>query len=925
MNLAELMAEHGLYMSLCRHLGDTGLGTETANLETRATARSPKTSHVYFLVFCQKKDREKKARQTSLVVPMRLDLRVSLGNSIRSSAAPTASDLAGLRHAVASCIQGVGSVPPFTPRFASDMPVDGRSWQLGFALAMLGRLFPQRRSSRVVCATGRLDTGGTILPVGRLEEKIAAVRADCENLTISGQPPLLLVPPTELPLPHYAVQVSSLQEAAHVVLGQEPLELSPFKGIKPYGLGEGDLLRERGQLRRDLVKVCERATGPLLVLGPSGSGKSSLLAAGLATDLSRGGVRPVLVQGRGDPYEVLADALTAQIPGFSVVRKDEVLLVLREHLSKSSESVTLLYDDALMFYTGSDVPASRINRFSRSLERLVASSSELRMALACRHSDAAFASDLFETHEAFVVKELPRRSLESALRYIARTFNYKWTPDALAQLLAAAYSTSSPMPVAQYMARVIAERTDAPVFDGQAIENAGGVQDLIAQYADAAFGKVPKTHRRLAMKLLVEVARSPEGVTIPFLREATPQQSTNVPGVIQTLIDVRLLTTADDDAESVSLFHPQLGSLWAPLSAALLDDPSTATLRREYLTRASLWEANGRPDDDLLNRAAVARYEQLTHDARLTPDDLTLLSRSRRRVRRVTAAVTGLLLGVVLAGLGLGYLTFYLSGQKRELDQTTHRLEQTQESLERTSWQVSDKDALLSTLRMEIAAAEASQQRLLGENNVLHILLAVRDDQIETRDERIEEATRARTATQRAALKKSEEFRAKQRELQASLDNRTASNTKLREANDLLNRRILAAVDLWDGAVVESIGLQRRIDELEAEAEELRAALDRHAAGSAPTSGTQTGNPSALAEPLTATDRQRAADGEDTRTQLPTDADGPPAITTGDSDDGTGSDSESSGTSQQEAEEANPPSQLPDSGGSLSAGENRAQ
>ncbi|MFY0539845.1 hypothetical protein [Nannocystis pusilla] len=63
---------------------------------------------------------------------------------------------------------------------------------------------------------------------------------------------------------------------------------SPFPGPRPYEAGERDRFHGRAGERRDLAAlvVANRLT---VLYGPTGAGKTSLLAAGLVPELERAG------------------------------------------------------------------------------------------------------------------------------------------------------------------------------------------------------------------------------------------------------------------------------------------------------------------------------------------------------------------------------------------------------------------------------------------------------------------------------------------------------------------------------------------------------------------------------------------------------------------------------------------------------------
>ena len=70
----------------------------------------------------------------------------------------------------------------------------------------------------------------------------------------------------------------------------EPSAVCPYRGLVPYDVGDADAFFGRDGRGRGLPAAARRG-GVLAVVGPSGSGKSSLVRAGVAAALRRDGRR----------------------------------------------------------------------------------------------------------------------------------------------------------------------------------------------------------------------------------------------------------------------------------------------------------------------------------------------------------------------------------------------------------------------------------------------------------------------------------------------------------------------------------------------------------------------------------------------------------------------------------------------------------
>ena len=100
----------------------------------------------------------------------------------------------------------------------------------------------------------------------------------------------------------------------------QPDDGSPYVGLRPYGLGDAGLFHGRSaEVEHVLQRVATHRSRPLVVVGASGAGKSSLLAAGVAPRWSAEGAPVTIVRPEG-LTEDLVDA-----PGYLVVDQLEEL------------------------------------------------------------------------------------------------------------------------------------------------------------------------------------------------------------------------------------------------------------------------------------------------------------------------------------------------------------------------------------------------------------------------------------------------------------------------------------------------------------------------------------------------------------------------------------------------------------------------
>ena len=212
---------------------------------------------------------------------------------------------------------------------ANVVNVHGRSAELtlALALAMAAHGAARRGGAPVIAATGVLGNDGAVLPVEHLTEKVSV--ALCIPFLTKILFPAANAPELPRELRREAAAqgvelcpVSRMEEALRqcgLTLANTWLE-SPFRGLEPFEFEHASIYFGREQEVEALLALFDRRTAQgansLLVRGASGSGKSSLVLAGLLPALARGrgagstplGGQPVLRWGLLRPRSVAADA-----------------------------------------------------------------------------------------------------------------------------------------------------------------------------------------------------------------------------------------------------------------------------------------------------------------------------------------------------------------------------------------------------------------------------------------------------------------------------------------------------------------------------------------------------------------------------------------------------------------------------------------
>jgi hypothetical protein len=426
----------------------------------------------------------------------------------------------------------------------------------------------------------------------------------------------------------------------------------PYRGMLPFGAAERDLFFGRtAMVSRCLEQLS--GSGSLVLVGNSGSGKSSLLRAGVlpALDPAAGAV----VELRVDPD--LAERLAASPPGRSCVVIDQF-----------EELFTAIADPGAR----DEIAGALLDRRNAGDQLILALRGDFYGHL------ATVPALLGLVDEASVLVGPPTGvELREAVEGPALLAGIAIEPGLVDLVLRDVADQPGSLPLLSHALYETWNRQRGGILTVSAYRQVGGVEGAIARTADRVFvEQLDAAGQTLARRLLLRlVASSDEG---PDARRRLPAADlaalAPAPGgtaVVDRLVAARLITVDDSGAE---LAHEALLRAWPRLQRWIDEDREGLRQERRIAEQAALWDAGGRQPADLLRggrldqalELAASRSDDLTDRERGFIDagraqrdreeadtrrQLAVQRRSNRRLRALLAATVAVLL--VAAGLGL--------------------------------------------------------------------------------------------------------------------------------------------------------------------------------------------------------------------------------------------------------------------------------
>ena len=396
----------------------------------------------------------------------------------------------------------------------------------------------------------------------------------------------------------------------------------PYPGLPAFDGKDAEVFFGRDDALRDLER--EFAPGPggraVCVVGASGSGKSSLVRAGLLPRLDRRGtwaVVPPFTPGR-HPTLALARALV-KFAGGEVddlherlkTRPADVLRELAQHQDET-RSVVLTVDQGEELVVQSE-PEDR-TRFVAILRALWSSDASpwvvttLRSEFLNRWLEDPDLSEF--TRRTFTVAPLGRAQLRDAITKPAKKAGVTFE-DGLVERMIDDTDGNDALPLLAYTLRELYELGPADKHVSiDDYDRLGGVEGALTTQASRVKESLDRSghgDRVIGTLLrLVEPGASDQPVRRRIPREGLDES------VVKAFLDARLLVT---NADGVTVSHEKLFTAWSPLAEAIRTHFGRLKARKDLEREATLWNAQHRPDDQfLLGGEALQRARALLED-----------------------------------------------------------------------------------------------------------------------------------------------------------------------------------------------------------------------------------------------------------------------------------------------------------------------
>jgi WD40 repeat protein len=426
-------------------------------------------------------------------------------------------------------------------------------------------------------------------------------------------------------------------------------DASPFKGLRYFDEVDAPLFFGREEQTAKLMNHL-RHHRFLAVVGASGSGKSSLVRAGLVYTLRNGRVLPdgseppagssqwliYIITPTATPLAALASSLTRDsesvtaaatlIDDLAADRRSLSLyaLKLKEGARPSApfSSLLLIIDQFEELFTQCHDEAAR-RAFVDNLVTAAASSSPLLIIIGLRADFYGHCLQYGELHELLeeqqkIVPPMTAVELRQAIELPAQQQGLTFEPGLVDLLLQEVRDEPGALPLLSHALLETWKRREGSTMTLAGYQAAGGVRGAIAKTADSTYARLSSEEQSIARSIFLRLTELGEGTQDTRRRAGLAELMLPTAGrelvaqVLNILADARLVTTSED---AVEVSHEVLIREWPALRQWLNENREAIRVHRQLTEAANDWVRLGRDAGALYRGARLQQAREWSEEA----------------------------------------------------------------------------------------------------------------------------------------------------------------------------------------------------------------------------------------------------------------------------------------------------------------------
>jgi len=401
----------------------------------------------------------------------------------------------------------------------------------------------------------------------------------------------------------------------------QPSEVCPYRSLDTFTETDAEFFFGRERVIKELLRRLRQEPSFLALLGPSGSGKSSLIQAGLIPQLRMGKVPGsdswgvITIREYHDPFEQLS---VAGLVGASDGLADAVGTWLKQH--RQYGRLVLILDQFEELLVTCSGPLCQ--DFVKQLTKLLDSPWDVTIILTMQDVFyGRFAHQAPDLAQEWLpgglvqIRDLDQNELAAIVQEPAQEVGLRFEEGLIEEIVDDAMEAASleerdtirstVLPLLEFALTQLWAQRQEGMLTRKAYNDIGGLTGMLTLWADRAYRALGALDTRLqpyARRIFTDLVRpGDEGKDIPSSRRRSladlyrdETESEAIQQVIKRLTDARLLVTADDTPpggrESVEIIDDKLLREWGRLRNWLREEKGRfETWHRKIEKRAQSW------------------------------------------------------------------------------------------------------------------------------------------------------------------------------------------------------------------------------------------------------------------------------------------------------------------------------------------------
>ncbi|MEM9271708.1 MAG: hypothetical protein AAGA80_01920 [Cyanobacteria bacterium P01_F01_bin.143] len=403
---------------------------------------------------------------------------------------------------------------------------------------------------------------------------------------------------------------------SEAILQRDFVARSPYKGLKRFNAKDKELFFGREKLIQKLIAATQQSN-LVLVLGASGSGKSSVVRAGVLPQIANlSAYQSCLFTPNRDPFVSLHRSLLD--PEDDIFNESEVDFVLEGQsdtfaktvdLLKSKSSQWLIFVDQFeeLFTICSNIE-TRQNFIQGIVELAQDEDPSVKLVLAMR-------SDFLEELGAYpkfaeiaekninLVADMQTEELRQAIAQPAAKHGVVFEPDLVEDIIRDVQGQAASLPLLQYTLNLLWQESKLDnterTLKSETYHQLGGVSGALQKHVNQIYQDLSPEQQLATKQILLRLVdvvalEKSEVLRTAVSRRAYKSEFSEIQAeTVQLLVDQNLLVSDELKQEkqaTVEIAHEALLSSWADLKDWIRDAKSTIALNNRLAEDAARWQ-----------------------------------------------------------------------------------------------------------------------------------------------------------------------------------------------------------------------------------------------------------------------------------------------------------------------------------------------